>query len=119
MRVGFVGVGAMGGAMARRALVDGLEVAVFDLNKAACAALAEKGAEVAAAPKSLAERCEGGCGVVVDDGQVRSGGGGSGGAGPIGRGRLYGRTGCYDWMRRAGRHTCRRRTYARSLILDV
>ncbi len=72
MRVGFVGVGAMGGAMAGRALVDGLEVVVFDLNQAACSALAEKGAEVADSPQSLAERCDVVAVVVLNDEQVKS-----------------------------------------------
>ncbi len=72
MRVGFVGIGAMGGAMARRALVDGLEVAVFDLDQAACSALAGKGAEVVDSPRRLAERCDVVAIVVLNDEQVRS-----------------------------------------------
>jgi 3-hydroxyisobutyrate dehydrogenase len=71
MRVGFVGVGAMGGAMARRALIDGLETCVFDVDAAATAALAERGAEVAASPKALAERCDVVAVVVLSDDQVR------------------------------------------------
>ena len=38
MRAGFAGVGAMGAAMAGRALEDGLEVEVFDISEAATAA---------------------------------------------------------------------------------
>ncbi len=72
MRVGFVGVGTMGSAMAGRALVDGLEVSIFDLNEAACAALAEKGAEIASSPKALAEQCDVVAVVVLNDEQVRS-----------------------------------------------
>ena len=72
MRVGFVGVGAMGGAMARRALVDGLEVVVFDVNAPATEALAEAGAAVAASPRELAERCDVAAVVVLSDDQVRS-----------------------------------------------
>jgi 3-hydroxyisobutyrate dehydrogenase len=71
MRLGFVGVGAMGGAMARRALVDGLEVAVFDPNETATAALGERGAEIASSPKALAERCDVVAVVVLNDDQVR------------------------------------------------
>ena len=62
----------MGAAMAGRALVDGLEVVVFDPNEAACAAVAEQGAAVADSPKSLAERCDVAAIVVVNDEQVRS-----------------------------------------------
>lgn len=72
MRIGFAGVGAMGGAMARRALADGLEVVVFDQSEAASAALAEKGAQRASSPKDLAERSDVVAVVVLNDDQVRS-----------------------------------------------
>ena len=72
MRVGLIGVGAMGAAMAGRALVDGLEVVVCDVNEAATAALAEKGALVADSPKSLAEQSDVVAVVVLNDDQVRS-----------------------------------------------
>lgn len=72
MRIGFAGVGAMGGAMARRALADGLEVVVFDPSEAASAALAEKGAQQASSPKDLAERSDVVAVVVLNDDQVRS-----------------------------------------------
>jgi 3-hydroxyisobutyrate dehydrogenase len=72
MRIGFIGVGAMGGAMARRALIDGLDVVVFDLNEAATAALAEKGASVADSPKELAQQVDVAAVVVLSDEQVRS-----------------------------------------------
>jgi 3-hydroxyisobutyrate dehydrogenase len=58
--------------MARRALTDGLEVAVFDLSEAATSALAEKGAHVADSPKNLAEQCDVVAVVVLSDDQVRS-----------------------------------------------
>lgn len=72
MRIGFAGVGAMGGAMARRAMADGLEVVVFDLNEAASAELAEKGAQRATSPRDLAEQSDVVAVVVLNDDQVRS-----------------------------------------------
>ena len=72
MRAGFAGVGAMGAAMAGRALEDGLEVEVFDISPAATAALAERGASVASSPRELAERCDIVAVVVLSDDQVRS-----------------------------------------------
>jgi 3-hydroxyisobutyrate dehydrogenase len=72
MRVGFVGVGAMGSAMAARALHDGLDVSVFDLNSAATAPLAEAGAKVAGSPRDLAESCDSVAVVVLSDDQVRA-----------------------------------------------
>lgn len=72
MRVGFIGVGAMGGAMARRALVDGLDVVVFDLNEEVTSALAEKGAEVADSVRALGESVDVACVIVLNDDQVRA-----------------------------------------------
>ena len=71
MRAGFAGVGAMGAAMAGRALEDGLEVEVFDISPAATAALAERGASVASSPRELAEHCDIVAVVVLSDDQVR------------------------------------------------
>lgn len=71
MRAGFAGVGAMGAAMAGRALEDGLQVEVFDISPAATAALAEKGASVAESPRALAEHCDVVAVVVLNDEQVR------------------------------------------------
>ncbi len=72
MRVGFVGVGAMGSAMAGRALHDGLDVSVFDLNSAATAALADLGAVVADSPRALAQACDCVAVVVLSDDQVKA-----------------------------------------------
>ena len=44
MKVGFIGLGAMGAPMAERLLAAGHELAVFDVNPAAVRALAERGA---------------------------------------------------------------------------
>ena len=71
MRLGFVGVGAMGAAMAGRALQDGLEVVVCDLNPSACEALREQGAAVATSPRELAAQVDLAAVVVLDDDQVR------------------------------------------------
>lgn len=71
MRLGFVGVGAMGAAMAGRAIEDGLEVVVCDVNAEATAALAERGAKVASSPRALGESCDAVAVVVLNDDQVR------------------------------------------------
>ncbi len=71
MRVGFVGVGRLGAAMAQCALNEGHGVVVFDVDQAATSALAERGAEVAESPRLLAERCEIAAVVVLNDEQVR------------------------------------------------
>ncbi len=48
MQIGFIGVGVIGGGMARRALAEGHQVAVYDLRREAVAALAALGALPAA-----------------------------------------------------------------------
>lgn len=72
LRMGFVGAGAMGGAMATRALELGREVFVCDPSEKATAALAAKDARVAATPRELAEQCDVVAIVVLNDEQVRS-----------------------------------------------
>ena len=52
---GFIGLGRMGGAMARRLLDAGHRVVVYDPNAAAGAALAPHGAEVAPSARSVAD----------------------------------------------------------------
>lgn len=56
MRVGIVGLGNMGGRMARRLLAQGAEVGIFDLNEEAVKALVELGAEKAESPAGLASK---------------------------------------------------------------
>lgn len=56
--VGFVGVGTMGGPMARNLLRAGYTVKVFDLNADALAALQSEGAEVAATAAEAARGVE-------------------------------------------------------------
>jgi len=57
MNVGVIGVGNMGGAMARRLLDGGRDVWVRDTRPDAEAALAAAGASIAADPADLARRC--------------------------------------------------------------
>jgi 4-hydroxybutyrate dehydrogenase / sulfolactaldehyde 3-reductase len=56
--VGFIGLGTMGAPMARNILKGGHSLTVFDLNRAACDALAAAGARVAATPKEVAAASE-------------------------------------------------------------
>ncbi|MHB1613275.1 MAG: NAD(P)-dependent oxidoreductase [Actinomycetes bacterium] len=59
--VGFIGLGMMGGSMARRLLDGGVDLVVHNRTRSRTAALAEAGARVADSPRELAEAC----GVVV------------------------------------------------------
>jgi 3-hydroxyisobutyrate dehydrogenase-like beta-hydroxyacid dehydrogenase len=54
MDIGFIGVGRMGGPMARRLLSAGHRLAVCDVNADACARLAAQGAETRSTPSSIA-----------------------------------------------------------------
>ena len=53
-RVGFLGLGRMGGGMARNLIKGGVDLVVYDLNPAAMEALAEAGADTASSPRDLA-----------------------------------------------------------------
>jgi 3-hydroxyisobutyrate dehydrogenase-like beta-hydroxyacid dehydrogenase len=57
-RIGIVGTGVMGGAMARRLLACGFDLAVFDANFQAMAALADLGAVLESGPRAVAERSD-------------------------------------------------------------
>ena len=57
MRIGYIGLGAMGGALARH-LVAKHELTVLDLNRAAVAAFEQLGAVAAGTSKDLARNCE-------------------------------------------------------------
>ena len=57
-RVGFVGLGAMGGPMARRLVQAGHHVSVYDTAPEAATALAEAGAEVCESARGVAEAAE-------------------------------------------------------------
>ena len=53
MKVGFIGLGVMGGPMAANILKGGHELTVFDMSPAAVAALVKAGAKAAASPKEV------------------------------------------------------------------
>lgn len=56
-KVGFVGLGAMGGPMARNLLEAGHAVVVHDIDARKVQALSEAGAEVAPSPEQMARQC--------------------------------------------------------------
>jgi 3-hydroxyisobutyrate dehydrogenase len=56
-RVGFIGLGIMGSGMSRNLLSAGFDLTVYNRSPAKTRPLAEAGAEVAASPADLAERC--------------------------------------------------------------
>jgi L-threonate 2-dehydrogenase len=53
-RIGFIGLGAMGGAMAARLLAAGFEVTGFDINEQALRRFMERGGKAAATPSAAA-----------------------------------------------------------------
>jgi 3-hydroxyisobutyrate dehydrogenase-like beta-hydroxyacid dehydrogenase len=57
-RVGFVGLGAMGGPMARRLIAAGRRICVFDTAPAAVAALSAAGAEACDSARAVADAAE-------------------------------------------------------------
>ena len=58
MDIGFIGVGKMGGYMARNVLKAGFNLTVHDLSKEAAQPLVEDGARWMDTPKQVAESCE-------------------------------------------------------------
>lgn len=57
-KVGFVGLGAMGGPMARNLLKAGVALVVHDIDERKVQALSEVGAEVAHSPEAVAKQCD-------------------------------------------------------------
>jgi 3-hydroxyisobutyrate dehydrogenase-like beta-hydroxyacid dehydrogenase len=57
-RLGFIGVGRMGGPMARRLIEAGYALTLFDTSEAALKPLVERGAEAAASPEAVASAAE-------------------------------------------------------------
>lgn len=53
MKIGFIGLGKMGGNMVKRLLLDNHELVVFDYSKEAVADVVEKGAEAAASIEDM------------------------------------------------------------------
>jgi len=58
MRVGFIGLGNVGGKLAGSLLRNGIEVTVLDLDPLLMESFAAKGAERGESPKQLAETCD-------------------------------------------------------------
>ena len=58
MKTGFIGLGIMGKPMSKNLLKAGYKLVVFDVNAAAMAELASAGAETAASPREVAEKCD-------------------------------------------------------------
>ena len=57
-KIGYVGLGNMGGGMASHLVASGYDVTVYDLRVEAVQALVDKGATAAASPREVAELCE-------------------------------------------------------------
>ena len=57
MQIGYLGLGDMGGALARRLMMS-QPLVVFDLNQASLDRFAALGAQIAATPADLARRCD-------------------------------------------------------------
>lgn len=58
MKTGFIGLGIMGKPMSKNLLKAGYRLVVFDTNPAPMKELAAAGAETAASPKEVAEKCD-------------------------------------------------------------
>jgi 2-hydroxy-3-oxopropionate reductase len=58
MRVGFIGIGAMGQPMSRHVLEAGYELVVNDIRKEAAQELVSRGAKWADTPQAVAQSCE-------------------------------------------------------------
>jgi len=58
MRIGFIGLGNVGGKLAGSLVRNGLNVTIRDLDKQAATSLLEKGAGWAESPKEMAEACD-------------------------------------------------------------
>jgi 3-hydroxyisobutyrate dehydrogenase len=56
-RIGFIGVGMMGTPMVRRLVEAGYKLVAYDIDPAAMKRAEEMGAETAASPREVAERC--------------------------------------------------------------
>lgn len=58
MRIGFIGLGTMGAHMAANLQKSQYKLVVTDINREACAAHLDRGAEWAATPRAIAEACD-------------------------------------------------------------
>ena len=59
--IGFIGVGRMGGRMARRLIQAGHPLTIFDTNDAAARVLVDLGAKRVDSAKAVASACESRC----------------------------------------------------------
>ena len=57
-KIGYIGLGNMGGGMAAHLVASGYDVVVYDLRAEAAQALVDKGATAAGSPREVATRCE-------------------------------------------------------------
>lgn len=57
-KIGFIGLGIMGGGMARNLVDKGFDVTVWNRTAPKMGPLVERGAHAASSPKDLAERCD-------------------------------------------------------------
>jgi len=58
MKIGFIGLGNVGGKLAGSVLRNGFDLTVRDLDRAAAAPFLEKGAKWGESPKAMAEACD-------------------------------------------------------------
>ena len=58
MKIGFIGLGHIGGVMAKNLLKDGYDMIIHDLNRAAGEEMISEGAEWAETPKAIAEAAD-------------------------------------------------------------
>jgi len=59
MKVGFIGLGNVGGKLSGSLLRNGVELSVYDLNPDLVASFAERGATAASGPAELMRDCDG------------------------------------------------------------
>src|SRR5476649_2170329 len=71
-RIAFLGLGIMGGGMARNLLTKGFPLTVFNRNAEKSKPFANEGAHVASSPREAAERAEIIVSMVADDIAARS-----------------------------------------------
>ncbi|MDH7798534.1 MULTISPECIES: NAD(P)-dependent oxidoreductase [unclassified Beijerinckia] len=56
--IGFIGAGALGGALARKLLQAGQRLTIYDNDAAACQRMSQAGATIAASARAVADTCE-------------------------------------------------------------
>ena len=57
-KIGYIGLGNMGGGMAAHLVASGYDVTVYDIRAEAVQALTDKGATAASSPREVAEQCD-------------------------------------------------------------